>query len=700
MRRVRVIQQMETTECGPACLAMVLDYHGHSRSLPEMREACGSSRNGHSALELLQVARGFGLEGNGISLDVEALGSLAKPAILHWGFNHFVVLERYKRGKAVIVDPANGRRRVSKEELGSQFSGVALELRPGRHLTRRKREPLRLARYIKPLLEQRTAVLFVLIANVAQQVLALSVPAASQVLIDHVIQPRRDEWILPVLLVLAGATLVQIVLEGLQGTGRAVLHSSVGAVLAERMGDRLLRLPLPFLESRSHGDLMERVNMQAELQGLLANTVHAFFDVLFLCLLLALMIAYDPFLGGLSALLACARLVLLRWLRRPIAQQDAAELAARGREAGGLAEATMCMEMTKGFGVGQRMKERYSRRVRRRIRWSLRSAKLEVGVARVTSLLDAVMHATILWLGGQQVIAGEMTLGVFAGFLAIRAMVTGPMSALVALAENWIRARGVLERCEDILGMPPIDQRGERLAISGRIDIKNVGFRYHSGGAWVFRNVNLSIRAGQHVALVGPSGEGKSTLGKILCGLLEPTEGQVLLDGRDIRGLDKGALARQLGVVLQEPLILEGSVYEALTLKDPACAREDALLAAHVACFDAVVHGLDNGYQSRLAAMGANLSGGERQRLAIAQAVLGSPRILLLDEATCSLDAALETKVMDRIASLGATTVSIAHRTPIITRAERVVEVADGLVSERFDRPSTNLWQSEQQPWL
>ncbi|MDD9942973.1 MAG: peptidase domain-containing ABC transporter [Myxococcales bacterium] len=678
--KVRVIQQMEAAECGLACLSMVLDYHGHECSLSELRHAFGSSRNGHSALELLKAARSLGLEGRGLSVPCGSLGALRGPAILHWNLNHFVVLEGVDPHGVRIVDPADGRRTVSIAEVSEQFSGVVLELQPGPSFEKRRRKSLSMGRYVEALKAQRRALLFVVAANIVQHILAVALPATNQLLIDHVVQPHRSDWLVPVVLVLCGATVAQVALQRLHGFSQAILHGSLGMTLALEMGNRLLRLPIPFLESRSHGDLIERVNMQGELQGLLAQTVQALFDMFLVVLLITLMLTYNPFLGAVSLALTVARIAVVRWFRRPIGQRMAAELAARGREAGALSESTSAIEMTKGFGVERHVKDRYAAAVRERVKWNVGSERLETGLAEAMGVVDATMLATILWFGGQQVIAGSMTIGVFAGFLTIRAMVEAPMGSIVSLVESWLRVRGILERCDDILTQPLPEQVRPQTctarATVGRIDVEDLGFRF-GNGPWIFRHLNLTIEPGEHVVITGPSGRGKSTFLKVVCGLLQPTEGRVLLDGCDVRAYDPGTLAQSCGVVLQEPLILDSSVRDAIAIRDPDCGEGEVQEAAHVACFHEVVQGLADGYASRLEAMGRNLSGGERQRLAIAQAVLKRPPLILLDEGTCSLDRALEGRVIGNILNLRRTVISIAHRESVVRHADRVITLDD-----------------------
>jgi ATP-binding cassette subfamily B protein RaxB len=404
------------------------------------------------------------------------------------------------------------------------------------------------------------------------------------------------------------------------------------------------------------------------------------------------MLVYNPRLGSISLALTALRIVILRLLRRPMADRAKAEIAAGAREQGALVESASLLEMTKGLGLEHRLSERYAERASERARWGIDSARLGLGIGSFMAVIGATMQALIFWIGGGQVVSGEMSLGVFSGFLAIRGLLEDPLGALVSLVENWLRVRGTLERCDDILAVAPGATGSQVPArIAGSVVLENVGIRYGTGGKWVLRNVSFSIEPGQHVALVGPSGQGKSTLAQLICGLLEPTEGRVSIDGVDVRLYDPAALACHLGVVLQVPLIFEGSVLEAVRLRHPDADVSAVQDAARLACFEEVVERLPRRYQARLEPMGSNISGGERQRLALAQALLGRPSLLVLDEATCSLDAKLEQRVIANLASVRSTIVSVAHREPVIASADRVFRVTAGSVAEIAREPSAYL---------
>jgi ABC-type bacteriocin/lantibiotic exporter with double-glycine peptidase domain len=685
LRRVRVrpIQQMEAAECGVACLTMLLDYHGHRATLGEVRGACGTSRDGNNAWQLLEGGKRHGLEGRGRRSSLEKLAAVRCPALLHWDMNHFVVLEAVAPDGIRIVDPASGRRFAPAAEVDALFSGIALELWPGPTFQRRRARTRSFRRYWSALGQAKGALLFVLAANLARQLLAVLAPAASQVLIDHVILPNRGDWVLPILAALALATLGQLVLGYLQGTSQALLQGILNLELTLGFGRRLLNLPLDFIESRSRGDLLQRVEIQAQLQGLISQTAHAAFDLVLVLLLGALMLAYDWRLAALTLTLIAGRICVLARSRAASAQRVASELAARGREQGVLLEAASCPELIRGLAFEARVLRRYEQRLTERAEFGIASARLQLLLSGCLTALGGASEAAILWFGGQRVIAGAISLGVFAGFLTIRSLLEPPLVSLLTLFESWIRFRSVLERSEDVLCVTPVGDGQQQLdQPRGALELREVSFRYGSGGAWVLREVNLCIEPGERVALVGPSGQGKSTLIKLMCGLLEPNSGEILLDGLPLRSYERRSLATHMGVVLQEPLVLEGTVADALCLRDPDAGIPALAAAAERACFDEVVARLPGGYGARLAAAGANLSGGERQRLALAQALLGPPALLFLDEATCALDLDTERRVLDRLAGLAATTISVAHRASVIERAHRILTVMQGSVRE------------------
>jgi ATP-binding cassette, subfamily B, bacterial len=681
-RAIRPIQQMEAAECGVASLAMILDYHGASIPLDELRDVCGTSRDGNSALQLLQAGERLGLKGKGLRMEVSHLEAERQPLILHWRMNHFVVLESWSRGRAVLLDPATGRVQADIDEVNRCFSGVALKFERTPALKRRRRESPGVARYFSHLKAGKAAVLFLLVAGAVSQLLGVIGPALQQVLIDEVIAPARLSWLIPVFGVQIAVMLASMVLAWPYQMVLLRLQTALGAKLTNQIGRSLLRLPLTFVEGRSRGDLVQRVSSHASMGGLLTRTVTGLFQLVFALGLAGLMLAYDMRLALLALGIDVLRVLFVRRLRDDARQRSAGELAARGVETSLVLQAASSGEVIQAFGLEKKLETWYSDRLSERLKWTVRSHRLGRGASAWLSMFDGLTQAVVFWVGGSKVVETEMSIGVFAGFLAIRGLLRGPLASVVGTVESWIEFRGVLGRTDEILRQQP-DINGDRDvdALEPLLELKNVGFRYSGGSPWIFRGVSLRVAAGQNVTLVGPSGQGKSTLLRILAGILRPTEGQVLLDGVDIRECDPSSLAKKLGAVVGSPVVVDGSVRDNLRLRRPHANDEEIRQAARTACFEEVVARLRNGYSSQLSAQSTSLSGGELQRLGLSQALVGRPDILLLDEATCFLDQETEARVIENTIAAGTTLVSVAHRQAVIDSAELVYRVEAGKVT-------------------
>lgn len=680
-RAIRPIQQMEAAECGVASLAMVLDYFGATIPLEELREECGTSRDGNSALQILQCGQRLGLKGCGLKLTLEQLKAAHGPLILHWRMNHFVVFEKFHRGHAVLLDPGSGRIKADEEELDRCFSGIALRFEKTPQLLKRKRVSPGVTRYFDQLKTGRTTVLFILIAGAAGQLLGVVAPALQQVLIDEVIAPVRESWLIPLLTVQVVVVIAVLLLSWLSQSIMVKFQTSLGASLVNQMGRRLLRLPLNFVESRSRGDLVQRVAGYAGLGELLTQTATGMFQLVFAFGLAGLMLAYEPRLAALALVIDGLRIVLIRRLREDSRQRSAGELSARAAETSIVLQAASAGEVIEAFGLQMKLQKWYSRKLNERLVWSVKASRLTQGASCWLGTFDGLGQASVYWIGGAMVIDSEMTLGVFAGFLAIRGLLQGPLGSVLATVESWIEFRSVLGRTDEILNQPV--QPAGKLCVNNPapvLELRNVGFRYSSGSPWLFRGVSIRIQPGENIAFVGPSGQGKSTLLRIVAGILPPTEGEVLLDGLPLEHYTSESLARSVGAVVGTPVVVTGTVRENLALRVPEATAAELQESSQIACFDEVVARIPRGYAFELRAEGASLSGGELQRMGLVQALVGRPSILLLDEATCFLDQETESKILANIAHSGTTIVSVAHRQAVIDAAETVFQVQAGQV--------------------
>ena len=681
-RRVVYLPQMEVTECGAASLAMVLAYHGHHASLPEVRQACGVSRDGANALAIVRAARGYGLEAKGAKLGMEVLPQLPLPAILHWDFNHFLVLERLTGKKAILVDPACGRRTLSLEEVSRHFTGVALIFSPTEAFQKKRKTYPSLAKYKEIFQESLPNLSQVLLASLALQLVGLIFPVANQILLDRVIGPKQDAWLWGLGFGLGGAVVAQALLSLVRSYVVQGLQVVLDFRLMGRFLDHLLHLPLGFFLQRQAGDLVQRVQSNATIQNLLGSqSVSAILDCFLLLGYAALMLAYNLKLGLLVLAFGIIRVVLLLALRTRNQQIMASELAAAGQEGGALVEALTGLETTKASGAETRMVQRWGHRMTQRVNASLERRRIAIWSGQIMTLFHGGASVSIFLFGGHEVVEQRMTMGVFASFITLQGLFLGPLASLLMAVTQLQYLGNHLRRLDDVLETK-LEPSGHLNPgrIQGAIELREVSFCYAPGSSPVVRNVSISIRPGEKVALVGPSGAGKSTLAMLLLGIQLPSSGSIRFDEHQLQNLDLQKIRNQMGVVLQESFLFDDTVRANLSLNDENLPLERLLWAVRMACLEEVVDKLPAGFDTRIGETGCLLSGGERQRLTLARALAHEPAILLMDEATSSLDMDTEARLHANLASLNCTRIVIAHRIATVRDADRIVVMHEGQV--------------------
>jgi ABC-type bacteriocin/lantibiotic exporter with double-glycine peptidase domain len=681
-KRVTFIPQMEVTECGAAGLAMVLAYHGHHASLPEVRQACGVSRDGASALAIVRAARGYGLEAQGVRVEMDQLGLLPLPAILHWDFDHFVVLERLGKTSASLVDPAFGRLRVGLDEVGRRFTGAALVFAPTPGLKARPRTRPSLAKYREVFRKNLPALTQIGLATLALEVVGLVFPVANQLLLDRVVIPRQEPWLWGLALGLGLALAVSTVLGMLRGWVLLGLQLEMNVALMGRFLGHLLRLPLGFFLQRSTGDLVQRAQSNVELQNLFnTQVITVLLDSVFLLGYAALMVAYHPPLALLVISVSLLEAVLPLALLDRSRQLMASGLAAAGREGAALLGAFSGLETTKASGAESRMVRRWAHRCAERVNNGLAQQRLALGSGAFMTLFTGVTSLLVFFVGGREVLAHRMTLGTFVAFLTLQGLFTAPMSALLGAFLQFQTLGTHLRRLDDVLETPiEPSGLGDPGRLEGAVELRDVTYRYALGAGPALACISLRIKPGEKVALVGSSGAGKSTLARLLLGLHLPDSGSITFDQRDLRTLDLAKVRNQMGVVLQETFLFDDTVRANLTLHDDGLPQARLEWAARMACVDEVIAQLPLGYESRVGENGNLLSGGQRQRLSLARALAPGPRILLLDEATSSLDLETERRVHANLAALACTRIVIAHRMATVMDADRILVLQGGAI--------------------
>jgi ABC-type bacteriocin/lantibiotic exporter with double-glycine peptidase domain len=685
--RVPFVQQLEWTDCGPACVAMVLKMFGRDVTLDEVREVVGGSgRSGADALSLRRAGEHYGLRARGIPIDIEHLKFLPAGTILHWEFNHFVVFDRLTRRGAEIVDPARGRRTITEAQMRTSFTGVALVFEHTEAFVPQRAGSGRWAWYLQQLAGQRHLLTRIIVMSLLLRVFALAVPLLTAVLVDRVI-PRADESLLAVVMIgLGGMLLFQIVTSLVRTHLLLQLRTNLDTRLTLGFVDYLARLPFDFFQRHSPGDLMMRVNNNATIREVLtANTLSGLIDGMFVLLYIALILSVDALLGLVTLALGMLQLAVLLVARRRYRDLLVRALDAQARSQSYLVELIAGMSTLKAAAAEGRAVERWSNLYVDELNVSLDRGRTSARVDALMGALTSGSPLVILMLGALRVIDGELGLGTMLAINAIAIGLLAPLASLVSAGLQLQLLGGYMDRVEDVLHTKP-EQAGHEAArapkLTGRVTLQGVSFRYGDRSPLVVRDVSVDIKPGMTVAIVGKSGCGKSTLASLIAGLYRPVEGKILFDGQDLARMDLTSLRRQIGIVFQQPYLFAGSVRTNIALTDPGLPLDRVMAAARTACVHDDIDAMPMGYDTLITSGGSSLSGGQRQRIAIARALVHRPALVILDEATSSLDAETERAVMRELTQLRCTQIVLAHRLSTIAGADQILVMEGGEVVE------------------
>jgi ABC-type bacteriocin/lantibiotic exporter with double-glycine peptidase domain len=686
-QRVPFVQQLEATDCGAACLTMVLGFLGRDVPLDEVREAAGGSgRDGVDALAIVRAAEWYGLRCRGIALDLDKLAYLPAGSILHWEFNHFVVFERITKQGVVIVDPGMGPRTISLARFGESFTGVALVFETTDEFEPKRRGRGRLGWYFTQLAGQRHVLSRVVVTSILLRVFALALPLVTAVVVDRVV-PRNDRQLLLVVAVgLGGLLIFQLITNLVRSHLLLQLRTNLDTRLTLGFVDYLSRLPYDFFQRRSAGDLMMRVNNNATVRELLtSNSLSALLDGTLVIGYAVLILVLAPVMGVIVIAMGIVQVTVFYLARRGYREMMARSLEAQARSQSYLVEMLHGMETLKAAAAEPRAVERWSNLYVDELNVALDRGRLSARVDAFSGLITGGSPLAILLIGALQVMSGAITLG---EMLAINSLAIGlliPLSSMVNSALQLQLLGGYMDRIDDVLRTQP-EQTGQDLAraprLTGRVTLQNVSFRYGDNLPFVVRDVSVDIRAGMTVAIVGRSGCGKSTLARMIAGLYKPTEGRVTFDGLDLKSIELKSLRRQIGVVFQAPSLFAGSIRAAIALSDPQASLERIAEAARLASVDDDIRAMPMGYDTILSDGGASMSGGQKQRVALARALVHKPALLILDEATSALDSETERKVIQNLEELRCTRIVLAHRLSTIVKSDLILVMDGGEVVE------------------
>jgi NHLM bacteriocin system ABC transporter peptidase/ATP-binding protein len=690
VKRTPVILQMEAVECGAAALAIILAHYGAWIPLEQLRISCGVSRDGSKASNIVRAAHRYGLSARGYRVEPTALVQLPMPCIIHWNFNHFVVLEGIDAKHAYINDPATGHRRVSMAELDLAFTGVALTFEPAEEFKRTGRKPNGIRLLLRELRHSKAAVVLLILVSIALVVPNIVAAGFSKIFVDDILIQGASNWLVPVLIGMALTAACRATMTLIRQSVLLRLQAKLAIVMTSRFLWRMLALPIGFFTQRHAGEIASRVGSNEQIARLLSSGIAMNALSLTSVLLFGVAMAvYDLTLTGLCVAISLGNVLLLRLVAGRRQELSYGLAIEQGKLLGTTVSLVRTIETIKASGLEDDAFGRWAGFQAGNLNAEQRLGRSAIFLDMVPTLLAGLTVAAILGLGGLRVIEGSLTLGSLVAFQSLAASFSEPFANLVNYFGGLQTIKGALERLDDVYKYPlrpsscdaGLDAFPPKLP--GRIELRGVSFGYSVLERPLISELSLVIAPGSRVALVGVSGSGKSTLGKLVCGLYEPWAGDVLFDGWKTADIPSEVFANSVSYVDQDIFLFEGTARDNLTLWDSTVDERDLLNAAKDAQIHHELASRPGNYDCHVNEGGSNFSGGQRQRIEIARALVGNPSVIVLDEATAALDPVTEKAIDESLRRRGCTCIIIAHRLSTIRDCDEIIVLERGRIAER-----------------
>lgn len=686
------ILQMEALECGAAALGIILAYYKRIVPLEELRIKCGVSRDGSKASNMMKVARSYGLVAKGYRKEPDELRQLRLPVIVHWNFNHFLVVEGFHKDRVYLNDPSMGPRVVSAEEFDQSFTGIVLTFEPGPAFEPGGESRSMILSLRKRLRGSEMGLAFIVLIGLALVVPGLIIPAFTRVFVDNILLGDMGNWLGPLFIGMTLTAVLRGILTYWQQRYLLKLEMKLALSTSSQFFWHILRLPVEFFTQRYAGELSLRVLLNDRvatlLSGQLATTI---LDCLTMIFFFILMLQYDVGLSLLSLGIAVFNIIFLRFMAKRRIDQNQKLLQEQGKLQSTSISGLQMIETIKASGAEA---DFFSR-------WAGYQAKMvnseqELGVSSqmlfaVPPFLTILNNTAVLAVGGLHVMNGSLTIGALVAFQTIMASFLAPVNNLVAFGSILQEVEGDMNRLDDVLRYPAQENAKEEpqkgtegiVKLDGMVEFRNVTFGYSRLEPPLLLDFSLALKPGERVALVGSSGSGKSTVARLLANLYEPWSGEIMLDGKRNSEWNRSVINNSLAMVDQEISMFEGSIRENLTLWDATVSDKNVIAAAQDASIHDDILSKKDGYGTFMEEGGRNMSGGQKQRLEIARALVANPSILVLDEATSALDPITEQEIDDAIRRRGCTCLIIAHRLSTIRDCNEIVVLDQGRIVQR-----------------
>ncbi len=682
---------MEATECGAASLSSILSYYGLFLPLEVLRQECGVSRDGVNALNIIKAARRFGMEAKGNRYSTEDLLQIRMPAIIHWNFNHFLVLEGFKKNKACLNDPAGGHRTVTMDEFRKSFTGVCLTFTPGAEFKKSGKKYSITGAIVSKLVREKAALLFILILALLMVVTGLAMPVFNQIFLDDILSMKHPDWFFNLMIAMLLACFLDLSLNFLRFWCLARWLTKLTLKNASIFFWHILKLPMKFFQQRFSGEIAMRMSFHEPVADTLTGqAATSVLDLLIAVFYLLLLVQYSPELTALGVSFSLMNMGIFYIIRKRFVemsmklQRDAGKLTAVAL--GGI----QAIETLKANGNEA---DFFSKWAGYQAKYAEVTQEINVSsqiMLTVPILLNGVITALIMAFGGFQIMDGLMTVGIFMAFRNLMGNFQAPVEKLMGLTQSLQSTEAMMQKLDDVLRYesegevafnPEFPENKNKL--NGKVELCDVSFGYSPLSAPLIENFSLTIEPGRWVALVGASGSGKSTIARILSGLYKEWGGKVLFDGMERREIPKEVAVNSISVVDQDVSLFFGTIKENISLFDPSVPDPDIMRGAEDAMIHEDIIKLDGGYEYTVNEGGSNFSGGQRQRIEIARALASDPSILILDEATSALDPLTEENVLKNIRRRGCTCLMVAHRLSAFRDCDEIIVLEQGKIVQR-----------------
>jgi len=692
--KVPTVLQMESVECGAAALSIILGHFGKFVPLEKLRIACGVSRDGLKATNIIKAAKEYGLEAKGYAKSIEKLMQIKTPAIIFWNFNHFLVLEGFTKNKVYLSDPAQGRYTVTHQEFDDSYTGVVLTFETTEKFEKGNEKRGLMASLASRIKYSKQSIFFIILASLFLVIPGLVIPSFLKVFIDKYLVNNFSGFVMPLLLIMAGILIVNSLLVYIQQYFLLKLETKLALATSSKFLWHVFHLPIAFFTQRYSGEIGNRVSLNDKVAKLLSGDLaNAALNVIVVIFYALLMFSYDVILTLVGITMAVINIVILQYVSRARKDGNRQLTNETGKLLGTTTSGISMIETLKASGRENDFFTNWIGYLAKVTNAQQELGWLSTRLNTIPPLLTSLTTSAILGIGALRIMDGQMTLGALVAFTYLMNNFINPVNQLVSVGTMLHETESDMSRIDDVMNYEVDNQFREENAVKpessiqnklvGYFEMDNVTFGYNPTIPPLIEKFSLKLKPGSRVALVGGSGSGKSTVAKIASGLYDPWDGKVLLDGKSRKEIPRNIITESLSVIDQDVLVFNGTINENIAFWDTLIPEKNIVQSARDAAIHDVIAARTDAYDSKVMEGGANFSGGQRQRLEIARALVSNPSILVMDEATSALDPATEKMVMDNIKKRGCTCLIVAHRLSTIMDCDEIIVMEFGKIVER-----------------